>query len=431
MSCLAMPGASSEHEDRRPESKGTLAVCIAGVLYVLFLAANIFDMHGDVGIKYVGFALLIPLALYRREGPKLSAGEILGFVGLFVIWPFIAFMMGVFNGADAATAKTATTPFLAVFAALLAVPALGAERGAKYFNYAILMFSCAVAILTILLFTGQISILPALVTRYLEGTAATGSLISPYPFAREDSMLRERVLLAATLWLVPASVYFSATRRWIWSALCLSGLIFAVSKAGIAVALGFLLITLVWNRKGRIFGLGAVAIGIAGGLFFFPYVLEDVRSAFSSDSDQMALRQGHASSVMTLMSKHPLYLLVGQGAGTEFYSTGTHNWESRMEVDHVDAVRQYGLFWFLIFSWLCGRTAVRLIRSGEPEKKANGWALASMYVVGGTNPALMTPLFMFYLAVCYLLSRQPHGPTSATASSAEGVPIANLDIQRA
>lgn len=102
-----------------------------------------------------------------------------------------------------------------------------------------------------------------------------------------------------------------------------------------------------------------------------------------------------------------------------------------MEVDHVDAVRQYGLFWFLIFSWLCGRTAVRLIRSGEPEKKANGWALASMYVVGGTNPALMTPLFMFYLAVCYLLSRQPHGPTSATASSAEGVPIANLDIQRA
>jgi hypothetical protein len=102
----------------------------------------------------------------------------------------------------------------------------------------------------------------------------------------------------------------------------------------------------------------------------------------------------------------PWTLFIGNGAGATFFSNGTGNWEVRQETDHLDAIFHYGILWFGAFTFLCAQVIRRLLGSGQVVLKAHGLALLSMYIAAGTNPQLISPLFMFYLGTCYMAVRR-------------------------
>jgi hypothetical protein len=149
-----------------------------------------------------------------------------------------------------------------------------------------------------------------------------------------------------------------------------------------------------------------VVSAVAGGLYFLPLFLQNVRDAFLvMDSNNLVIRYGHAFSMIQVLLEKPWTIFIGNGAGTAFYSSGIGQWVVRTETDHLDAIFHYGIIWFGFFTWLCFWTIRRLLRSVQDHHKAHGLALLSMYFASGTNPQLISPLFMLYLSACFLMAR--------------------------
>jgi len=198
--------------------------------------------------------------------------------------------------------------------------------------------------------------------------------------------------------------------------LCLTALIMAGSRSGVITVILFTLWISLSVKKYRVVGLISLAIGAAVGLFFLPGFIENLREAFLlTDSSGLMLRYGHATSSIQVFFDKPWTILIGNGAGATFYSSGVGAWIVRQESDHLDAIWHYGLLWFVPFTCLWFWTVHRLVRSGQATDKAHGLALLGMYIVAGSNAQLIGPLFMFYLSACYLLARELGGKPSPAA----------------
>lgn len=378
-----------------------LAATVSTVLCVLYLLANVYDMGGEHTYKYVGSAILVPVALYGLSRLRLSTNEIAGFSALFVVWPIIAYLHGLASGGDPQEGLSETTPFSGVLLALLVASVVGMHRTLRCFHYVILTLAFVIVTITVVSYLG---LWPGMATDLPEYVSCH---IDPYIGTNKSGELHTRVYFTATLWLVPGAVYFFGMRRFLFGTLCALGLIAAVSKAGAVIALGFSAVVLIRNRTGRILGPVAVAACLLAGAFLFPDFWFDVDDAFSSDSESISIRWDHAESLDDLVTANPLILLTGQGAGTAYYSRGAGASVGRIEVDHLDMLRRYGLPWTLAYCLLYVAVVARLLKSDGAEEKVVGWAFLSIFIAAATNPQLITPMGLFYLGGCYLLSRKP------------------------
>jgi len=106
-----------------------------------------------------------------------------------------------------------------------------------------------------------------------------------------------------------------------------------------------------------------------------------------------------------LFARNPHYLLVGQGLGVPFYSTGASEYVQIFEVDHLNVIRKFGIPWFIGFTAVVFFTAWKLINNRDVEMQAFGFAMFSMYLAAGTNPVLLTPLFIMLITLCYFAQR--------------------------
>jgi len=142
--------------------------------------------------------------------------------------------------------------------------------------------------------------------------------------------------------------------------------------------------------------------------------IDYLSSTFRGQATTSKIRIGHWQSFVDLMSEHPSYLIWGQGTGTSFVSIGeayraggvAHE-VYNIELDHIDSIRQFGLLWFLGFAGLTGWTALRLLRRRDDgENRALGYAMIALFIAAGTNPVLITPLFMLALMAYYHYARE-------------------------
>jgi hypothetical protein len=377
----------------------TFRTMLALIPYLFFVLANIYDMGGTHGTKYLSYVLLLLLIPFARKPLNLRVHEELGIVLLFLIWPACALFIGLANGADLSGdygAISQATPFLGFFVPLLVVPILGAQRVLVSMYYAILTMGVAMVILTALMYQGLAMGFVTQIPDYLS------AIYAPY----HGGIGEYRLYFQAALWMVPAGVYFARSSQFPLAMLCLAGLITSGSKAGALIAFAFIVWILLNTKSHRVLGLICVAAAVAGGLFFLPLFLEIVRDAFLvMDSNNLVIRYGHAYSLIQVLLEKPWTILIGNGAGATFYSSGTGEWVVRTETDHLDAIFHYGIIWFGLFTWLCFRTIRRLLQSVQDTHKAHGSALLSMYFASGTNPHLISPLFMLYLCACFLMTR--------------------------
>jgi len=400
MNTVQTSAESSSTFDNGASDTLTFAVAFACVPFMFFVLANIYDMGGTHGLKYISYGLLALLFPFARRPLRLRVHEELGIVLLFLVWPACSLFIGLSNGAELTGefgSISQATPFLGFFVPLLVVPILGPQRVLIGVYCAFLTMGVAMVVFTVLMYQG---LAMTFITRIPDFCSA---IYAPY----HGGIGEYRLYFQATLWMVPAGVYFARTSQFPLAMLCLAGLIMSGSKAGALIAFAFTVWVLLNSRRHRALGLICLASAVAGGLLLLPLFLQIVHDAFFVvDSNNLLIRYGHAYSVIQVFIQKPWSIFIGNGAGATFYSTGTDEWEVRMETDHLDAVFHYGLIWFSAFTGLCIWTIRRLLRSQQMVHQAHGLALISMYFASGTNPQLISPLFMFYLCTCYLMARR-------------------------
>jgi hypothetical protein len=154
----------------------------------------------------------------------------------------------------------------------------------------------------------------------------------------------------------------------------------------------------------------AVALVVSSPLFTL------FREIAENDSTTVNVRAGHLESLLALWRERPANLLFGFGLGSTFHSAGAGDVVSNIEIDHFNVVRKYGLFWALaFFAWVL-RTAWMAIRDARVDVRGLGWALLAGFVVAGTNPVLISPVFFLFLFVTLSAIDQAEAGTEAAPS---------------
>jgi hypothetical protein len=245
---------------------------------------------------------------------------------------------------------------------------------------------------------------------------------------------------SSTLFLVPTSVYYLFVGKTMRAALVFLALGLAWSKAGTFIVLvfaGVYFARLAFPRQGA--GVRATWQGylrallpfvvlsgiVLSILMSFPGFSGQVMDTVAGKSETAQVRLDHVSSVTELFVRNPHYLLVGQGVGVPFYSKGESDYVQDFEVDYLNTIRKFGIPWFIGFSAVVFLTARKLVASRDVELRAFGFSLLSMYLTAGTNPVLLTPLFIILMTLCYFAQRNgsERAGSAVISSGAETTPL--------
>jgi hypothetical protein len=414
-----MRSADSTHGHAEMHERRT-ALWLVSVLAFLVLA-NIYDTSGALSLKYVAFFVACVSVLWTLPHFSLSLRATGAGLLLFVAWPTWSLLFGAARGGDLSVGVSQVTPFLFALLLALILPAFDDRLPLRLF-YACL-FSLAVVV--IVSFT-LVFLLPenAISQRIFETLASLHEREGYFGTRSWGEMDVPVFYFGSTLFLVPTFVYYLFSARIVRAGVVLLALGATFSKAGISIAVGFgaiyCLVALFsplgsdssagpktkWRRYLRA-SLPVLLLGafVALLLLSFPGFFQEIQDTYSGESDTALVRRDHIHSLTGLFVRNPHYLLVGQGVGLSFFSSGEASNVQNIEVDHLNAVRKFGLPWFVAFPGAVFLTARRLIKAKQAELRASGFALVSMYFAAGTNPVLLTPLFIILIAFSYFARR--------------------------
>jgi len=403
-----------------PDAKRS-GVLVSAVLVFLF-TANIYDPGGVLRVKYVAVLLVSLSCVWAVRYVDLSAGEMAVGLLLFVVWPAWALLYGAVQKGDMTVAVTQVTPFLFALPLALLLPALDRRTPLRLFYACLFSLAIFVVVSFGLVFLMPDSAVGSKVFEVLSSLQEQEGYFGP---ERMGDVTVPVLYFRSTLFLVPACVYFLFLGR-VWRAgITFLALGLAWSKSGMFIALVFGLVFLVLKLTSRADSSGGLTssairptrfktilpVVLLSGIVLlivssFPGFFDIILDTAAGQSDTALVRIGHYHSIMDLFARNPDYLLIGQGAGTSFYSSGASDYVRIIELAHLDGIRRFGLPWFLGFSTLVFYSSWRLIKTKEMEARGFGFALVSMYIAGGTNPVLFTPLFIILLTLCYFAQRQ-------------------------
>ena len=377
-------------------------------MIVGMMAAAIFDFGGGFGVRDGMLALAGAYVVANYNRFTLQREEVWVLFTLFLLIPLWSVVNGLLHGGNLAVARPQVTPF--VFGILFFV--LLSQGGSQYAlhvfytSITILAGGSSAAILYGVLFPDT-PLIEAF-TRALETENEIHGKFGVRPLAGRKFYA---IYFKATLFYVAGFIY-ALYRNDLWRTLLFFlALVLSISKAGIALCVVFFLWYVVTASSGKQRGVvlfGVILTGILTYQFvdleFITGYLDYMVLTFKGEATTTKVRIGHWQSLVDLMQEHPLYLIYGQGTGTQFASLGEaarHGFVQsvyNIELDHADSIRQFGLLWFLAFSALVGYVVTTLIRSAASTRKGLGYALAGLFIAAGTNPVLITPLFMIVLA---------------------------------
>ena len=412
---------------------GTRRIQVVVITLGFLFAANVFDPGGAFGFKYVATILVCLTCAWTFWYVDLSAREIALGLLFFVTWPVWALLNGVARNGDLADGLSQVTPFLFTLPLALVLPAVERRAPLRLFYACLVSLAVLVAISFGIVFLMPGSAVGSRVFEFLSslqgregyfGSMRVGDLTVPVFYFR------------STLFLVPACVYFLFMDKVLRAGIVFLALALTWSKSGIVIALVFGLVSLVLKVSSRanlshrgaerdrrfsvlkfvlpIILLSGITLLI---LASFPGFTDLIFDTAAGESETAVVREEHYRSIMVLFERNPDYLLTGQGVGTSFFSSGESDYVRIIEIAHLDAIRKFGLPWFVGFSWLVFYSAWRLIRSKDRESQGFGFALISMYIAGGTNPVLFSPLFIILLILCYFAQRPRFEPAGELTTS--------------
>lgn len=367
------------------------------LVYLLFFSLAI-DMGGDFGLRNIALPVGM-LFLVFMYGVSVPNDWLLPF-GILVVYPSALLLIGITGGAELPVAISQFQSTVLAFVVFLFVYRIPYAVTSK-----VLLFSLfSVALLAVGLAIGLILGIDA-VSGILSMLADKGGGY----FGERGVGVEEivpNVYFKATLFFVSAFVLSIFTKRYWFAGIFFLALVAGVSKTGMLITGFVLLIYLFWNKniKGLLFG----SILLVAVVFFVMqsplFILFD--EIAKNESATVNTRAGHFESLVSLWSDNPLNLLFGFGLGSTFYSSGAGAVVSNIEIDHFNVVRKYGFLWaMLFFSWVI-KVAYTAIKNNHDDVRGMGWGLLLAFIVAGTNPVLISPLFFLFLFLTMAANHQ-------------------------
>ncbi len=124
----------------------------------------------------------------------------------------------------------------------------------------------------------------------------------------------------------------------------------------------------------------------------------------ASETEEVSntIKYAHITSYIKLFSEHPWYLLIGQGAGTSFYTEGFRRMMSETEWSYMELLRCYGLFSLFIIGVLLYPLKNFWAQVRKDDFMAGIFATYIVYLlVAGTNPLLLSSTGMIMIWIIY------------------------------
>jgi len=360
-------------------------------------------------------------SLWMLKYLDLSTREMIAGLLLFVVWPAWSLLYGVTRNGDVKIGFSEVTPFVFALPLASVLPVVNERRALRLFYACVLSLTIVVIIPFGLFVLFPDSGLSARLFDLLTGLHEREGYFGAKSFGETQV---PGIYFGSTLFLVPTSVYYLFVGKVFRAAFAFLGLALAFSKAGMAIVIAFGLVhsirfflsrrglwsvdrtptrRLLYLRAALPFILLAVLAGSV--LLAFPSFTDQVADTVAGESETAQIRIGHFDSVIKLFADNPHYLLIGQGVGLPFYTSGESEFVQNIEVDHLNTIRKFGLPWFIGFTTVVFYSSWKLIRSKDQEACAFGFALMSMYLAAGTNPVLLAPLFIMLMTMSYFLQR--------------------------
>lgn len=176
---------------------------------------------------------------------------------------------------------------------------------------------------------------------------------------------------------------------------------FLVSGTRATMLLPFFTIALVSYKRFAAMRTGKYFLYPVLAGFFLCFLMVVLILATEKSESSNAVKYAHLVSYQDLFNQHPLYLLIGQGPGTLFYSEGFHKLTETTEWTYIEIIRQYGLTGILIFfTILYPIFALWKYRKNDYIVGIMGAYIACL-AIAGTNPLLISSTGMQIVLVAY------------------------------
>jgi hypothetical protein len=363
----------------------------------LFLSIAI-DMGGDFGLRNV-FFIIFSLPLLKMVGIKFPQGWLIPF-SILLVYPIIVLDIGIISGAKISIAISQYQSTALAFAIYILLSKLPYKTSMQIILQAITFVALLAICLAIGLLLGIDSVSGILSHMANKG----GGYFGERSIGAQEIL--PNVYFKATLFFVPTFVIALFTRKYFIALVCFMALVAAISKIGIAITIltTFILALRKENFKSYLISFFILIIAVLS-LYQSPFftLFEEI---VKNDSGTVNVRIGHFDSIMKLWGDNLLSLLFGFGLGSTFYSSGAGGIVSNIEIDHFNVVRKYGLFWSsLFFIWVL-KVAYTAIKNTRSDVRGLGWGLLLIFIVAGTNPVLISPLFFLFLFLTMTANHQ-------------------------
>ncbi len=368
-------------------SRNRLSIIAVTVMFIVLAL----DMGGNFGVRNVVLPLCSVILLWAN-GLAISKGWLLPF-GMLVACPAISLLIGVIDTSDLSLALSQFQSTALAFIIFLLLYKVPYQESIEALVFAMSIVACLAISLAIGMMLGIHSVSEIL--NYISEKG--GGYFGERGVGVEGVI--PNVYFKSTLFFVPTFLYSMFTKRYWVAIVCFLALIAAVSKTGIVISVIVAFTCLLWNRSMKSFFIGGVLLFVV--VFFIvrsPLYFLFAQIA-NNESGTVSTRLGHLESLINLWGDNPLNFLFGFGLGSTFYSSGVDSIVSNIEIDHFNVVRKYGFLWAIIFWVWILNTAYVAMKNSHAEIRGIGWSLLIAFLVAGTNPVLISPLFFVFLYI--------------------------------
>lgn len=121
---------------------------------------------------------------------------------------------------------------------------------------------------------------------------------------------------------------------------------------------------------------------------------------FDPDDPSNVAKLGHAASYVEVMSNDCLTILVGQGIGAGFYSSGVDGIVQQTELVYYDFLRNYGMPVFIMLVFILFLPIIKIWQ----KSKIKAFGYGSYLIIAGTNPLIVSSTGMLAIAYGYYLA---------------------------
>jgi len=351
----------------------------------------IFDSGGGLGIR--SGALIVLFIFTMLASIKTARGiNNRAFIAMLAIYA-IAIMgqiIALLNGVS----FSATLKYSFAFYSLLFF-LIAANNGylsiSSYCDAAIIF-----SLIIIIFFLSRLFAFVPIVRVFESITLKANGMFNTKVFSNSSSIL-PNVYFQGTLALIPAGVFLISMKKNISFLICLVALAVAPSRFGFLVLIVFLLIV----RGRRLFLVAflliAIYLLIRVSSIEIPAII-DLNELFSVNSYDNIVRRNHIESLFSLFNENPMYLLIGQGPGSYYFTTGYNAFVDSIEISQVDLLRRYGIVVFGILNSLFFGFLIKLSKYYGSRQRGFSMALLAHYIVSFSNPVLLSLPAMIFIS---------------------------------